>query len=71
MFHKRNYNTPISDEDSLVGEEQNENKTETNNPFAVRHPPSRIPRPYDNPARYKYTKFCLPLFNTLYDIHKI
>ena len=56
MFHERNYNTPISDEDSLVGEEQNENKTETNNPFAVRHPPSRIPRLYDNPTRCRYTK---------------
>ena len=52
MFHKRNYSTQISDEDSLVGEEQNENNTETNNPFAVRHPPSRIPRLYDNPTRY-------------------
>ena len=65
MLHKRNYNTPISDEDSLVGEEQNENKTETNNPFAARHPPSRIPRLYDNPTRYRCTKFCLPLFMIL------
>ena len=65
MFHKRNHNTPISDEDSLVGEEQNENKTETNNPFANRHPQSRIPRLYDNPTRYRYTKFCLTLFMIL------